>query len=57
MDTRILKKILTIENIEKMQKKLEEAELSLSIQKDIEEEADRKKKRELETEYILHGGD
>jgi hypothetical protein len=54
MDTRILGKIVKIGHIENMQKRIEGAELQLSIQKDIE--VDRKKKREIETQWILHGG-
>ena len=39
---------------EKMEKRIEKGELNLSIQKGIE--VDLKKKQELETQWILHGG-
>ncbi len=38
---------------EKMEKRIEKAELNLSIQKGIK--VDLKKKQELETQWILHG--
>lgn len=39
---------------EKMEKRIEKGELKLSIQKGIK--VDLKKKQELETQWILHGG-
>ena len=39
---------------EKMEKRIEKGELNLSIQKGIK--VDLKKKQELETQWILHGG-
>ena len=39
---------------EKMEKRIEKAELNLSIQEGIE--VDHKKKQELETQWILHRG-
>ncbi len=54
MDKRIFKEILKIDEIERMQRRVETAELNLSIQKDIE--TDRKKKHELEIHWVLNGG-
>ncbi len=55
MNTRITLKIVKKLNlIEQKEKSVQEAELELSIQKDIEEE--KKAKRERETAWILHGG-
>ena len=39
---------------EKIEKRIEKGELNLSIQKGIK--VDLKKKQELETQWILHGG-
>ncbi len=52
MDSRIMKQIVKIDEVERMQKRIEEeAELNLSIQKDIESE--RKLRRERQRKWIL----
>lgn len=55
MDTRILLKIVKqLNQVEKREKSVQEAELELSMQKDIEQE--RKTKREREIAWVLKGG-
>ncbi len=55
MDSRLMSQMIKkLNQIEQKEKSIEEAELQLSIQKDIEQEG--KSKRERELQWILHGG-
>ena len=63
MDSRLMLKIIKqLNQIEQKEKSIEEAELELAIQRDIEQQEERKKKnkmlskRERELGWILHGG-
>jgi hypothetical protein len=56
VDSRLmLKMVRKLREIEQKEKSIEEAELHLSIQRDIEQER-KTSKREREVEWILHGG-
>jgi hypothetical protein len=50
----ILKIVNELSRVDRMKKTIREAELELSIQKDIEQK--KKAKRERQTAWILHGG-
>ena len=52
VDSRIVKKILTIDNIEKVEKRIEEAEIELAIQKDLERQNETAGRQALTEQYV-----